>query len=237
MSLDHAFYVNPNLIHDGHFSLDENESHHALHVLRFQIGNTIRLLDGIGTGYIGEITEKEGVVKGIIKEQIPHFGENKIPIHLAIGLIKKDRFELALEKVTELGVQSITPLLLDRCIKRSINMERSQKRVVTAAKQCQRSVFPKVHELISLEQWFDKVKNQTIIGCLIGSDYTIEQTISRDQTDSVHILIGPEGDFSESELRTIMENQVKQVSLGLRRLRAETAAMTAIANVNSLINQ
>ena len=236
MSLDHAFYVEPSSVLNQTFTLNEDESHHAHHVLRMKPGNLIRLLDGNGIGYTGKIIALGNHISGNIIDMHPQYGENTIPIHLALGIIKKDRFELALEKATELGVQSITPLILDRCIKRTVNLERSRKQVKVASKQCQRSFFPMINEPAKLNNWIMATTNEIRIGCFIGSEMPISNVPKLYPSKSLHIVIGPEGDFSEVETKLLTKNNVLPVSLGPRRLKSETAVITALAVLNEFIN-
>ena len=119
MSPDKAFYVNPLNVNGSTFQLDKAESNHAIRVLRLKKGDEICLLDGAGIGYHAKIKSIEKNVSGTIKEVKPDLGENKCPVNLASALIKRDRFELMLEKATELGVNEIQPLILERCVKKN----------------------------------------------------------------------------------------------------------------------
>ena len=110
---DKAFYVNPLNVNGSTFQLDKAESNHATRVLRLKQGDEICLLDGVGIGYHAKIKSIEKNVFGTIKEVIPDLGENKYSVNLASALIKRDRFELMLEKATELGVNEIQPLMLE----------------------------------------------------------------------------------------------------------------------------
>ena len=227
MSDEHFFYISPENITQNSFSLDEVESHHASHVLRMNAGEKIWLLDGTGVAYAGKIECKEPRVSGTINETIPNFAEPVVEMHLVVGLLKKDRFELLLEKAVECGATSITPLLLDRCVKKSLNMERSRKIVIAAAKQCGRSRFPTLQEPISLGEWL--IANQDTVVCLnIGSEEKLTDWNQIHLPKKIHIIIGPEGDFSDSENRLMKDYKIPFLSIGLRRLRAETAAFTAL---------
>ena len=162
MADEHFFYISPNNISKNCFTLDAEEAHHALNVLRLQVDDEIWLLDGVGTAYRGIIRENGRVVSGEVLEAVPGFAEANATVHLAVGLIKKDRFEWLLEKAVECGALSITPLLLDRCVKRSLNLERSQKIVRTAAKQRGRSRFPKLNEPTSLDNYLNDRSDLTV---------------------------------------------------------------------------
>ena len=227
MADEHFFYISPDNISKNCFTLDAEEAHHALNVLRLQVDDEIWLLDGVGIAYRGIIKNNGQEVSGEIIAESPGFSEPKVKMHLAVGLIKKDRFEWLLEKAVECGALSITPLLLDRCLKKTLNLERSQKIVRTAAKQCGRSRFPKLNEPTSLDNYLNDKSDLTV--CLQSEGETSLTTWQREKSpNKVSVLIGPEGDFSENEMNVIRDNNINIVSLGNRRLRTETAAITAL---------
>lgn len=227
MADEHFFYISPDNISKNCFTLDAEETHHVLNVLRLQVDDEIWLLDGVGIAYRGIIKNNGQEVSGEIIAESPGFSEPKVKMHLAVGLIKKDRFEWLLEKAVECGALSITPLLLDRCLKKSLNLERSQKIVRTAAKQCGRSRFPKLNEPTSLDNYLNDKSDLTV--CLQSEGETSLSTWQREKSpNKVSVLIGPEGDFSENEMNVIRDNNINIVSLGNRRLRTETAAITAL---------
>jgi 16S rRNA (uracil1498-N3)-methyltransferase len=227
MADEHFFYISPDNISKNCFTLDAEETHHVLNVLRLQVDDEIWLLDGVGIAYRGIIKNNGQEVSGEIIAESPGFSEPKVEMHLAVGLIKKDRFEWLLEKAVECGALSITPLLLDRCLKKTLNLERSQKIVRTAAKQCGRSRFPKLNEPTSLDNYLNDKSDLTV--CLQSEGETSLTTWQREKSpNKVSVLIGPEGDFSENEMNVIRDNNINIVSLGNRRLRTETAAITAL---------
>jgi 16S rRNA (uracil1498-N3)-methyltransferase len=227
MADEHFFYISPDNISKNCFTLDAEETHHVLNVLRLQVDDEIWLLDGVGIAYRGIIKNNGQEVSGEIIAESPGFSEPKVEMHLAVGLIKKDRIEWLLEKAVECGALSITPLLLDRCLKKTLNLERSQKIVRTAAKQCGRSRFPKLNEPTSLDNYLNDKSDLTV--CLQSEGETSLTTWQREKSpNKVSVLIGPEGDFSENEMNVIRDNNINIVSLGNRRLRTETAAITAL---------
>jgi 16S rRNA (uracil1498-N3)-methyltransferase len=229
---DKAFYVNPLNVIGSTFQLDKAESNHATRVLRLKKGDEICLLDGAGIGYHAKIKSIEKNVSGTIKESIPDLGENKCSVNLASGLIKRDRFELMLEKATELGVNKIQPLTLDRCVKKTMNFERSQKIIISSAKQCYRSRFPVLHEPIDIKKLLKNSDGQFISG-LIGAD----KSLSKLELDkNVTVIIGPEGDFTENEIGQMKNAGVLFFNLGERRLRVETAALNSLAVLNELFD-
>ncbi len=227
MSGEHFFYISANQITEDHFNLNAEEAHHAANVLRLQVNDEIWLLDGVGTAYKGIITQNGKSVSGDILERIPDHAEANVTMHLAVGLIKLDRFEWLLEKAVECGAASITPLILDRCVKKSLNMERSKKIVKTAAKQCGRSRFPTLHETTTLDNYLEDRSSLTV--CLQSAgEKALAIWLHEKSAHEVSVLIGPEGDFSENEMNVIRDNNIDIVTLGNRRLRSETAAITAL---------
>ena len=132
---ERAFYVNPKNIQNKIFSLCEKESYHAAKVLRLKLGDTIVLVDGKSHGYFGLIEQiKPKIVTGSIIKTLKNFGENQNTLHISPGLFKKNRFEILLEKATELGVKEIHPILMERSVKTSINIDRCNKILISAAK-------------------------------------------------------------------------------------------------------
>jgi 16S rRNA (uracil1498-N3)-methyltransferase len=229
---DKAFYVNPLTVNGSTFQLDKAESNHATRVLRLKKGDEICLLNGAGIGYHAKINSIEKNVSGTIKESIPDLGENKYSVNLASALIKRDRFELMLEKATELGVNEIQPLMLERCVKKTMNFERSQKIVISSAKQCCRSRFPMLHEPIDMKKLLKNSDGQFISG-LMGADKSLSEL---ELDKNVTVIIGPEGDFTENEIGQMKNAGVLFFNLGGRRLRAETAALNSLAVLNELFD-
>lgn len=232
MTPDKAFYVNPLNVNGSTFQLDKAESNHATRVLRLKKGDEICLLNGAGIGYHAKINSIEKNVSGTIKESIPDLGENKYSVNLASALIKRDRFELMLEKATELGVNEIQPLMLERCVKKTMNFERSQKIVISSAKQCCRSRFPMLHEPIDMKKLLKNSDGQFISG-LMGADKSLSEL---ELDKNVTVIIGPEGDFTENEIGQMKNAGVLFFNLGGRRLRAETAALNSLAVLNELFD-
>lgn len=230
-----AFYIDPDKVNGDTFELDREESLHASRVLRLKPNDEIYLLDGTGTGFHALINSVvHDRVSGVIREKKHGLGENRISIILAPAMIKRDRFEILLEKATELGVNEIHPLVLDRCVKKTINTNRCQKIVTASAKQCRRSRFPVVKDPKDLETWINTINGPCIAGSLNG-EKTISQ-LNLGVGQPIHIIIGPEGDFSDQEIKKMKKAGVQFYSLGERRLRAETAALATLSVLNELMN-
>ena len=230
-----AFYIDPGNVIGDTFVLDQEESIHANRVLRLKPNDEICLLDGTGTGFHAIIKSVvHDRVSGLITEKKQELGENKISITLAPAVIKRDRFETLLEKATELGVNEIQPLVLDRCVKKTINTDRCQKIITASAKQCRRSRFPVVKNPKDLETWINSIDGPCIAGSL-NAEKVISQ-LNLGAEEQIHVIIGPEGDFSAQEIKQMKKTGVQFYSLGERRLRSETAVLATLSVLNELMN-
>ena len=207
-------------------------------MLRIKAGELVWLIDGVGTTYNGVIEnilpEK---VTGIIKEVYPKYGEPTCDVFLAIGIIKRARMELAIEKATECGVRAITAVPMDRSIKRSINYERANKIIRSATKQCARSKFPSFMDANSLQSWLDQLYDGPLVVCSGKATNHIGKlhSILPKNLKGLNLVIGPEGDFTEKEISLLKDNKAIFVSLGNRRLRTETAVVSALSIINEIV--
>jgi len=231
---DKAFYVEPESVSGESFIINKFESNHATRVLRLKINDEIALLDGKGIGYTGQITRLDNIVSGKILQSFPNLGENNFQIILAPALIKRDRFELLLEKAVELGVTEIYPVIMDRCVKNKLNLDRCKKLIQSASKQTLRSRFPVIHEPTSLPEIL-KLEGQKVCA-MIGEDKSLSQLDLSHKTPVI-VIVGPEGDFSEKEAKLMHQANIRFYSLGERRLRAETASVNSLSVLNELLNR
>ena len=229
-----AFHVKQINIKNGMFSLSKDESKHALKVLRLKMGGKIVLVDGKSKGYFGTINDiNSKKLSGTVDKVLENFGENQNIVHISPGLIKKNRFEILLEKATELGVKEIHPIIMERSVLKSINMDRCKKILISSAKQCRRSFFPIIHEPKGLESLLTKNENYLFYACHLEVDSNLS-TFNENKNDPINIIIGPEGGFSNKELKIMDDKGVSFFGLGNRRLRAETAAINSIILLNKM---
>ena len=235
MTDERIFYVDPNNIKDNSFILDRSESLHAINVLRLKINDRIILIDGQGKSYFGKIVIiKSKSVEGTIQQVIDEFGESKININIVPSILKRNRFEIMLEKATELGVNKIEPLIMNHTTKKIINMNRCEKIILSAAKQCKRSSLPILCQPVKFISWIEKLSGLCIAG--YQSSKNSLKNLNLDASDTIHIIIGPEGDFSQNEINIMRKSNVKFFTLGDRRLRAETAMVSSISILNEILN-
>ncbi|MFT3752184.1 MAG: 16S rRNA (uracil(1498)-N(3))-methyltransferase [Paludibacter sp.] len=229
------FYV-PNLVSGS--VLPEEESQHAVKVLRLQAGDNITVVDGAGGYYKAVITNPhhKHCVFEITKTQL-EFGKRNYKLHIAIAPTKNiERLEWFIEKATEIAIDEITPIICRHSERKVIKEERLEKIIVSAAKQSLKAYFPKLNPLCSFDQLFQKHEAaQKFIAHCYEEDKHLLQTEIGKSTD-VLILIGPEGDFSMEEVQKAISEGFKPVSLGESRLRTETAGVVACHTV-ALMNQ
>lgn len=214
--------------------LNETESKHAVKVLRLQAGSKVQLIDGAGGFYETEIIEphpKKCKLKIIRSKK--DVGKRSFKIHLAIAPTKNiDRFEWFLEKCTEIGIDEITPLLCEHSERKTIKPERLEKILVSAMKQSLKAYLPKLNPLISFAEFINNefTAQKFIAHCYEGEKPHLKNLVSKNK--NVIILIGPEGDFSPSEVERAKTKGFSEISLGNSRLRTETAGVAACHIIN-----
>ncbi len=218
----HRFHSNLPLTSRALIELAGDELHHA-RVLRLREGEAVEVFDGRGTAFAGAMEGPAGIrLGGALPSR-----ESPRPVHLAMSVIQLDKFELVLQKATELGVASVTPLLTDRMEVRVERFrgkrERWLKILFEAVKQSGRAVIPALHDAVA----FDEAIARTGEKIVYDADETA--TATGPPGDAATLYIGPEGGFSPRELELARSHGAVFASLGPRRLRAETAAIVAVA--------
>ncbi len=213
------------------FALNENSSRHIVQVLRMQEGENLRLTDGKGLSVLAIILEankKRCLVKIAEKQKQDESGRK---IQIAVSLLKNTaRFEWFLEKATELGVSEIIPLKCARTEKQQFRMERMQGILESALIQSQQVWMPVIHEPKPFTDWVERAQadQKFIAHCDPGAKRRLSEMINTSSSSQL-LAIGPEGDFSEEEIKRAMDCGFLAVDLGEHRLRSETAALAAAA--------
>lgn len=220
------------------YQLPEDESKHCIRVLRMQIGDELYLTDGLGNLHTARITDgnpKRCLVQIVSTQK--EFGKRPFNLHIAIAPTKNiDRFEWFLEKATEIGVDTITPLLCERSERKEVKVDRLQKIVISAMKQSVKAYLPIINE-IQLFKNFIKSNHQSDIKAIAHcNSWDLEpfQKVIHAGSD-VLVLIGPEGDFTPAEVNLALNSGFTGVSLSTSRLRTETAGVVACHTAN-LVN-
>lgn len=228
----HLFYC-PTLS-AGDTELPEEEAHHARSVLRLSVGASIGLLDGKGTVAQSEIThlDKRRVLVNITSQRKVD-REGPARIHLAVAPTKQmERFEWMLEKCTEIGVDSITPLITARSERTRLRQDRLERVLIGAMKQSQRAWLPTLEQATALNDLAGRAMPvQRCFGWCEGDREPLMKCY-RPGEDAL-VLIGPEGDFTPEEAQLLTAQGFVPVSLGQARLRTETAGIVACAWMNA----
>jgi len=226
-------HVDSEQIDQKNFSLSKSESHHFIKSLRGKIGDRVWLLDGNGSAYHSEVRNVDNYnVKGVIIDSFRNYGESQNDLRLILGLIKGSRMDLAIEKAVEFGIKSIHPIIFERSIRKSINLDRLNKIIIASAKQSGRSFFPILNEPVKFSNWLEKHNKELSVVCHFSGN-SINDIITKN-SHSVNIIVGPEGDFSENEISLLRDYNIPFVKLGPRRLRSESACISAILSINQI---
>jgi len=218
----------------GLVTLDSEESTHCTRVLRHKAGDSIYVIDGSGSLFTCELLDADpkGASARII-EATPGFGAHPYRLHMAVCPTKNaDRYEWFAEKATEIGVDSIVPVIGERSERRVLKTERLRRIVLSAVKQSLKGAFPRIWEPLSVSEFIKETPQDAlrlICYCFDGQKYRIPQLLAQsgNSDKDIYILIGPEGDFSPAEAQLAQELGWIPVSLGDSRLRTETAAVVA----------
>ena len=214
------FFIDADLNPDAVMTLDEEERHHA-RVVRVRDGEEVEVFNGRGASFNAMYES------GALRLTTPTANrEPRTAIHLAMAIIQLDKFELVLQKATELGVASIIPTITERCEVRPERFrgkgERWEKIVFEAVKQSGRSRMPALEPPTTFEAVLSRD------GAKIIFDADAEPTTS-DVNEAITLIVGPEGGWTDRELQLARDHRCAFRRLGSRRLRAETAAIAAVA--------
>ena len=211
--------------------LSEETSRHCVQVLRMKEGEKLQLTNGRGDLYTAVIMNANKKNCAVRTEETSHSRQEERKVCIGISLLKNtSRFEWFLEKAVEMGVQEIVPLLCERTEKQHVKMERLQGIVISAMLQSQQVWLPLLRQPTTFEEAIADSHSfsQTFIAhCYDEAKKISLASISKE--NSVQMLIGPEGDFTEKEIALALQNNYQPVSLGNTRLRTETAGVVASA--------
>lgn len=234
------FYTPEIEAHHSSFLLSEEESKHAVRVMRLQANDIIHLIDGRGGLYKTEIIEPHPKRTSLkVLEVTQEFGKTSYEVHIAVAPTKNiDRIEWFLEKATEIGVHEFTPVICARSERKEVKVERLEKVAISAAKQSLKAYIPKINPAITFNKFISSIEkldiNKGIAHCVDAEKKFINTSFLKGE--KYLILIGPEGDFSDIEITQALEAGFIPLSLGEARLRTETAALAAVLEV-ALLNR
>jgi len=217
--------------------LNKSQSHYLTKVMRVKVGKPFSLFNQSGEweAKINEISK--GIVEFKVLKKLREKNNEK-DIWLAFTPIKSNFFSFMIQKATELGVTKFIPIITDRTIVRKINYERIEKIIIEASEQSNRIKVPKVEKVQNLNSFLEKNNNKIniIFGDLNTKNQNLDPKIKKEDKP-ICIIIGPEGDFTESEREKILNfKSVQSLKINNNILRTETAAISALSIVNYFLN-
>jgi len=216
-------------------TLGADEARHARDVLRLTCGDEVFVFDGEGREYrcaVMEVTSRTMTVD-IAEEVEPAKPESRLDLTLGIALLKSEKFDLVVQKATELGVTRVVPLLTERADVRirepqdaKRKLERWQRIALESAKQCGRARLMTIDEPVNFADALSEFR-KTELGIMFAerSGEPLNETLGAKPAKSIAALIGPEGGWADEEIEQARASHWKIVTLGGRILRAETAAI------------
>lgn len=218
--------------------LTKDQSHYIKDVMRLKLGDNLSVFNTQGewNATIEKYEKGSAYIKILDKARDK---ENEKNIWLAFSPIKQNPLNFIIQKGTELGVQKFIPILSERTIVKDINIERVKKIIVESAEQSNRISIPQINNLEPLKFFLSQFpKNGCLVFCDINCNKSELKNILLKKIDGpICILVGPEGDFSESERQLIIDlKQTCSLSLASNILRSETAAIAAVTIVNFQLN-
>ena len=224
-------YVDTPLSGNNQISLDKNQSHYLINVLRKHENAPIRVFNGIDGEWLCTLTsptKKAATLK--IEKQLKNQPQSQPYIGLIFSPIKKHRMDFLIEKAVELGVTDLYPALMSHTENRKIKPERINAQLIEAAEQCERMTIPTLHELTSLDSIIQNTDTKTPIY------WAAERFENTKELKNIHapcsFLIGPEGGFDQSEQDILSDHSsITPISLGDNILRAETAALFCLSQI------
>ena len=224
-------------IASGARELDRQESGHCIKVLRHREGDTIHVIDGCGNLYECRIISADpSATRFDVVNVIEGYGSHPYNLTMAVAPPKNiDRFEWFCEKATEIGVDTIVPLVGDYSERKVFKGDRCERIIISAAKQSHKGAVPQLEPLTAVRELLvrDFAPDTRKLICYCGEcegKISVREALGTAAARYV-IMIGPEGDFSRQEIALALEQGWTPVSLGDSRLRIETAALTATAAV------
>ena len=210
------------------------EHHHIINVFRHKKGDVLPILNGLGSFAKGMITE---IDKKQLKLELSDIIHNEKPVKrvaCAFSLLKNKNDLLIVEKLTELGVADIFPIVTKNSVKigKENTVEKYIKTAISAIKQCDNPYLPIIHNICDLETLLKKLNDNfytPIVASEMRPNFTLTNYIKNNSNDKICIIIGPEGGWDNFEFKLFEAKQIQQVRLVGNILRAETAAICAVS--------
>ncbi len=238
------FFVKPEQIKNDNIIIDGDDVNHILNVLRMKKDDEIQVCNQVtGENYKARIMQySKNEIECKIEEKIGKSTESNVHITLFQGIPKFEKMELIIQKNTEVGVNNIVPVIMERTVVKldekvaSKKLDRWQKIAEIAAKQSMRDIIPNVKSIIKTKE-IDVDRYDVVLVAYENEEHNmlkaeLKKLESQNKQEyNIAIVIGPEGGISEKEIELLDEKNVKFVSLGKRILRTETAGLVMAGNI------
>lgn len=228
------FYASPEDVAGDTLRLREDEAHHLSRVLRLEAGDEIQVVDGLGGWYRVSLEDvaRSGATGRILERRLG-VGESPLYLHLAVASMKsRSRFDIVLEKATELGASRITVVDCARSERVRLDAGRAARVMRAAMKQCRRSRIPTLEGPVQLSSFVSAVRSSRRVICHDAAGSLPLSGVLTPEAADVVLLVGPESGFTEKELGAAIAADFVPASLGVRRLRTETACVAACARIS-----
>ena len=236
----YQFFVDDAQIGKEFITITGSDVNHIKNVLRMKPGEKIRVSNQKGQDYFCSILELgDDFVQADILDSEAANTELSAKVYLFQALPKGDRMETVIQKAVELGVHEIIPVAMKYCVvkldakKAENKRKRWQAIAESAAKQSKRSLIPVVHEVMSFKEALSYAKECKVNLVPYENERGMEATgkafSELQKDDTISVMIGPEGGFSEEEIELVNEENMKIISLGKRILRTDTAAIATLS--------
>lgn len=223
-------FVGTELLENSAVNLEGPQAHYLLRVMRVGEGDTVILCDNVTGEWAAQVSAIGKRDLALTVQQRLRPREDVPDFWLCPALLKKDRFDLVLEKATELGAARIQPVLTRRCVADKLNLDRARAAVTEAAEQCARTALPELAEPMKLDAL---LRDWPETRALFFADETGGEPAAlafSAHSGPAALLVGPEGGFDDAERAAVRAMpQARAISLGPRILRGETAAIAATA--------
>jgi len=214
--------------------LDKSQSHYVSKVMRIKENEVFSLFNSSGEWEAKITSISKSIVEFNVTKQLRQ-KENPKELWLAFSPIKSNYFNFMIQKATELGVTKFLPIIFDRTIVRKINKERLEKIIIEAAEQSNRIQVPNIEDSQNLNNFLDDNNVDLIFTDLNSNNNKVD--LKKISNKPTCIIVGPEGDFSESEREEILSYKgVQAIKINENILRSETAVISAISIINYAIN-
>jgi len=236
------FYVSKEKINTkkNEILIEGEEFHHAIDVMRLKDSDKVIIFDGTGNEYTGFINKidpksKKATVE-VVKIETPSSGKTS-EVVLAQAIPKKGKMDYIVEKATELGVKRIVPLVTGRTIVRpgegggEKKVSRWRKLAIESAKQSGRADIPAVSEVTPFKKAIEEIERYdlALFACLSGKTVSLKKAVGDFKSGKIIVFVGPEGDFTAEEISLASGKNCRQVSLGWRVLKSDTAGLFLIS--------